>query len=194
MATVKILCALIASGMSKRFGGNKLEALIGVRMLGTFAAQSLLDAQIGGCIAVTRTQTFALNWWLIASGYRLITNDNPEAGLSHSIALAAHAAVNCGADGLLICLADMPLVPVDSFRALAQAFEHDSLVSTDGFVRMPPAIFPRTSFVELMMLSGDTGARSLLAAATPFSIAPEWLIDIDTRDDLLQHSNSLSKR
>lgn len=194
MAGANILCALIAAGMSTRFGSNKLEAMMGQKMLGTIAAQALRDADVGDCIAVTRAQTTDLNEQLMRIGYRLITNENPQAGMSHSIALAAQAAVNVGADALLLCLADMPFVPVDSFRALAQTFERRSLCATDGKTRMPPAIFPRDSFSALMLLTGEGGARRLLESATTLYIAPERLIDIDTQDDLAAHSNMTSQK
>ncbi len=190
MAGAKILCALIAAGMSTRFGGNKLEAMVEQTMLGTVAAQAMLDANLGDCIAVTRTETTALNEWLSSRGYRLITNESPHAGISHSIALAAHAAAKHNADALLICLADMPSLPVDSFRALAREFDQSSIVSTNGIARMPPAIFPRSLFAQLMTLVGDVGARQMLSAAAALHLPPKWLIDIDTRADLAQHLNS----
>lgn len=193
MVGANILCALIAAGKSKRFNGNKLEAMFDGQMLGTYAATAMRDAGLGACIAVTRTQSPALNNWLAAHDYALIINDNPDAGLSHSIALAAQAAIEHEADALLICLADMPFVPVDHFRALGAAFDHRTVASSDGKTRMPPAIFPRLLFTEMTKLTGDSGARPLLVAATPIYGAPEWLIDIDTRADLAAHANSRPK-
>ena len=194
MAAANIVCALIAAGMSKRFDGNKLEAMFNGQMLGTFAARQLREANVGTCIAVTRLQSPLFNKWLASHGYTLIMNEYPDAGLSHSLALAAQAAVDCGADALLICLADMPFVPASHICALASAFARDITASSSGTTAMPPAIFPRKTFAKLTTLTGDSGARSLLDLATPLPIDPEWLIDIDTRADLVQHSKSRPKR
>ena len=149
---------------------------------------------LGTCTAVTSAQSPTLNSWLVSRDYTLIMNDNPDAGLSHSIALAAHAAINGGADALLICLADMPFVPPEHLRALAGALAHNIIASSNGITAMPPAIFPRETFEKLTKLTGDSGARSLLDLAIPLPVDPEWLIDIDTRADLAQHLKSHPKR
>lgn len=194
MAAANILCALIAAGTSKRFDGNKLEAIFNGKMLGAYAATAMRDADLGACIAVTRTQSPVLNMWLASHGYALINNDNPNAGLSRSISLAAQAAIDRDVDALLICLADMPFVPATHLRALAEAPEQGIIASSNGTTAMPPAMFPRETFEKLTKLSGDGGARALLDSAILIDCEPEWLIDIDTRADLAEHSKSCPKR
>lgn len=194
MGGANILCALIAAGQSKRFSGNKLEAMFDGQMLGTYAATSMRSAGLGVCIAVTRAQSLMLNKWLSSHDYTLIMNENPDAGLSHSIALAAQAAINCNADALLICLADMPFVPADHFRALVRAFEQNDVASAYGDTRMPPIIFARVTLAKLTKLTGDSGARGLLSSATAVPIDPKWLIDVDTREDMIRHTKSRPKR
>ncbi len=189
-----ILCALIAAGTSKRFDGNKLEAMFNGAMLGTYAATAMRDAGLGACVAVTRARSPMLNSWLAAHDYTLIINDNPDAGLSHSIGLAAQAAIDRDADALLICLADMPFVPPAHLRALAAAPAQGIIASSNDKAAMPPAIFPRDILEKLTKLSGDGGARALLYTATLIEIGQEWLIDIDTRADLAHHSKPQSKR
>jgi molybdenum cofactor cytidylyltransferase len=184
MAAPKILCALLAAGQARRFGGNKVEAMLGGAMLGTYAAQTLIDAQVGTLLAITRGDTAALNEWLGKRGFTLMTNADPSRGLSSSIALAAAAAQAGNYDALMIVLGDMPYVPVDHLRALAGSFVQRSIVTLCGETRMPPAIFPASTFTKLIALTGESGARDLLLDADLICADSGDLIDVDTVDDL----------
>jgi molybdenum cofactor cytidylyltransferase len=184
MAAPKILCALLAAGQATRFGGNKVEAMLGGAMLGTYAAQTLINAQVSDVIAITRSDTTAFNEWFAERGFALITNDNPSRGLSSSIALAASAAQAGNYDALMIVLGDMPYVPVDHLRALAGSFVQRSIVTLCGETRMPPAIFPASAFAALIALTGESGARDLLHDADTICTDSGDLFDIDTVDDL----------
>ena len=184
MAAPNILCVLLAAGQATRFGGNKVEALLGGAMLGTYAAQTLIDAQVGGLVAVTRSDTAAFNRWLGEHGFTLITNDDPSRGLSSSIALAAAAAEAGNYDALMIVLGDMPYVPVDHLHALASSFVQRSIATLCGEARMPPAIFPASTFASLRALTGESGARDLLLDADVICADSGDLFDIDTVADL----------
>ena len=109
-----------------------------------------------------------------------------------SVALAAELADANGCDALMIALADMPLVPTEHFAALAKVSMHpqEVLVSASKKVRMPPAIFGKDHFVSLSELQGEKGARDLLARGQVVECPPEWLIDIDTPDDLRKHGQA----
>jgi molybdenum cofactor cytidylyltransferase len=195
MAADRIIGALIAAGASTRFGGNKLEATLGGEMLGTYAAGALRAAPVDDWIGVVRADTQGLNDWLTGQGYQLLINDNPAAGLSHSITLAAHEAIARGADALLIALADMPFVPVDYFARLvadfAQRIPRQAVASAAADTVMPPAIFPRRLFESLTQSTGDSGARPIIQQAARISVDSAWLIDIDTPDDLAHAATRL---
>lgn len=194
MAARKTLCALLAAGQATRFGGNKVEALLGGAMLGTYAAQTLIDAQVGQLMAITRGDTALLNEWLAEHGFTLIVNDDPARGLSSSIALAAAAAQAGNYDALMIVLGDMPYVPVDHLRALAGSFVQRSIATLCGEARMPPAIFPASTFAKLIALTGESGARDLLSDAGTIQGDSGDFTDIDTVADLaIAHTPCLRK-
>jgi molybdenum cofactor cytidylyltransferase len=188
MAAANIVGALIAAGAGTRFGGNKLEAMLDGAMLGTHAAGALRAAPLSDWVAIVRADTQMLNDWLTDKGYYLIINDNPSAGLSQSIALAAQEAIKRGAEGLLIALADMPFVPVDYFAQLVASFAQytprQAVASAAGDTAMPPVMFPRCLFESLASSTGDSGGRQIIQHAARISVDSAWLIDIDTRDDL----------
>lgn len=184
MDCAKVAAVLLAAGRGSRFGGNKLEALLGDTMLGLHAARTLAGMGCGHLFAVHDPGHRALATALRANGYTLIGNEVPDAGLSHSLSLAAGAALVTDADALLICLADMPFVTAGHLQNLIAQGANQVIASTVGDVRMPPALFPRSFWPMLATLSGDAGGRTLLRDAVTVQGSPEMLADIDTRADL----------
>jgi molybdenum cofactor cytidylyltransferase len=180
----KVAAVLLAAGRGTRFGGNKLEAMFGDRMLGLHAARTLAGLGCGHLFAVHDPARTALAAALRAENFTLIDNDDPQAGLSHSLALAARAALTTEADALLVCLADMPFVTAAHLAMLISAGDDHVVASAVGDTRMPPALFPCTFWPILMALTGDEGARPLLRNAIAIQGTAEMLADIDTRTDL----------
>jgi molybdenum cofactor cytidylyltransferase len=179
-----ITAVLLAAGRGTRFGGNKLEAMLGDAMLGLHAARTLAAMDFGALFAVHNPSHTKLAAALRAEGLTLIDNTDPDAGLSHSLALAANVALTTDADAMLICLADMPFITTDHLRTLIGVGGVQVIASAIGDARMPPALFPRAFWPMLVTLSGDTGARTILRGAITVPGAPDMLADIDTRADL----------
>jgi molybdenum cofactor cytidylyltransferase len=179
---------LLAAGRGTRFGGNKLEAMLGKRMLGVHAAHNLAAMKCGWLFAVHDPAHDRLAAALTGKGFTLLDNHAPGAGLSHSLALAARAAMATAADVMLVCLADMPFVTTAHLAALVDAGGDHVVASAIGEVRMPPALFPRAHWAALTNRLGDVGARHLLGNAIMIQGAAEMLADIDTRADLNRSS------
>ena len=186
---------LLAAGRGSRFGGNKLEAMLGDTMLGLHAARTLVGTGCGHLFAVHNPAHAALAAALIGEEFTLIDNQNADAGLSHSLALAAKAALTTDASALLICLADMPLVTGDHLSSLLAAHRAhpDWIIASqaDG-TRSPPAIFPRAMWGMLASLDGDAGARGLLKDALCVNAPAPLLVDVDTPAALaaIKHVNN----
>ena len=119
-----------------------------------------------------------------------MVNEKAEEGLGTSVALAAKLARAASADALLICLADMPLVPTSHLERLVDAFnqsnENIAIASYDGQTASPPAIFGKQHYPALASLNGEGGARELLTAAQKIPIRPALLMDVDTGSQLEQ--------
>jgi molybdenum cofactor cytidylyltransferase len=180
----KVAGILLAAGRGTRFGGNKLEAMLGDAMLGVHAARTLAGMGCGHLFAVHDPAHAALAKAFGALGFTFIDNDDPAAGLSHSLSLAAKAALTTDADGLLVCLADMPFVTTDHLRILIDASSDRIIASAIGDTRTPPALFPRALWPTLAALTGETGARAFLRDAIAIQGSTEMLADIDTPADL----------
>ena len=188
MACASISGILLAAGRGSRFGGNKLEAMLGGKMLGLHAAQTLAGIGCGHVFAVHDPANARLAAALSAEGFTLIDNHSPEVGLSHSLSLAVEAAFDTDATALLVCLADMPFVTSAHLAALIEARDHGVVASAIRDARMPPALFPRSSWLALAAATGDEGARPLLRDAFSVRGSAEMLADIDTRAELNRSS------
>ena len=190
MACAKIALAMLAAGAASRFGGRKLEALLGEEMVGIITANRLLSLNFVEKFVVCDPADTTLIAAFDALGFTQIPNDQPALGLSHSISIAAQAADIADVDALFICLADMPNVPVKHISAMVEAFDGRTVASLCNGVAMPPALFPHSQFAALIALSGADGARALLTDATKIEADAWSLADIDTREDLDEISRS----
>ncbi len=177
-----IAALLLASGRSSRFGAaDKLTMPLGDHPVGHHAAQTLASLPFDWRLVVTIGSTM---FW---PGFEPIINDQPDAGMSHSVGLGVSACRERGAEAVLIALADMPLVSREQFAGLLGRYSGpESLIaSSDEGHRMVPALFGSGWFPALEQLRGDRGARELLdKATTVLAASPDELVDIDTPDDL----------
>ena len=190
MAYDNIAVVVLAAGQGKRFGGDKLSAELDGQPIGLHAAQMLASMGFGWQFAICNR---ALSRQFVTFGFAPVINEDPEVGQSRSLHLAIESALKTDAEALLVCLADMPFVSADHIGALIAEWGRANgvIASTEGTMKMPPALFPRAYWPALLETKGDSGARHLLAKARLVSALPQSLIDIDTQEDLAAASAAL---
>jgi molybdenum cofactor cytidylyltransferase len=183
--TTRIAALVLAAGLSTRFAGDKLVHPYRGKPLAAHIADALLDVPVSFRLAVCPTANPARQAIFQARGFEIIGNDNPGIGLSSSLVLGTRRALELEADGLLVCLADMPHVSPEHLRALLAELAAGAPVvaSQKRETRGPPAAFCRESLAQLLALTGDSGARSLLATARTLPMTDELAADFDTRAD-----------
>lgn len=182
-----IAVLLLAAGRGERFGGAKLGADLGGRPLAFHAATMLNGLPFAHRLAVVREDTPDL----AARGWTTLLLDPPHAPQSRSLAIGVAAARAAGARGVLIALADMPLVPAAHVAALVGAFDGDRIASSAEGQRMPPALFGARHFGALEALSGDRGAGALLVDASCLPLPPGAELDVDRPEDLARAAGLL---
>lgn len=177
----QVAAIVLAAGRSSRMGGpNKLLAEIGGRPLVRIVAESALASRARPLIVVTGHQRERVEAAL--AGLDLILARNPAYadGLSTSLK-AGIAAVPATADGAIVCLGDMPQVDARLIDRLLAAFdpERGALVAipTIGGKRGNPVVWSRRFFSDLSTLTGDVGARGLIASY------PEAVVEVAMTDD-----------
>ena len=179
---------LLAAGRSRRLGRDKLIAEFAGRPVIDHIAETLAGLPFARRIAVTPADDNARAERLAVFGdaFAVIRNSDPDAGQGASLACAA---AQVSAAPVVVILADMPFVTVDHIgRLLAALPDHPrgAAITAGDDVRMPPVAFATGWLPDLAALSGDRGARALLADAAHVAevAAPaRMLIDLDTEED-----------
>ena len=171
---MRIAGILLAAGSGSRFGGGKLlAALPDGTPIGVRSAANLV-AVLPETIAVVRPGDAALASALAAAGVRVSVCPGADTGMGASL---AHGVAEAGgADGYVIALADMPWIGATTIQAVADALRHGAaiVVPRHRGQRGHPVGFGAVHRAALLALTGDAGARSLLATATDV-----WWLDVD---------------
>lgn len=195
-----IVGILLAAGVGQRFDptGRRpklLEPAPGGHHRGVpialASARNLLQA-LGTVYAVVRPANEdpgqqRLHALLADAGCRLVVCERASEGMGSS--LAGGVTATADADGWIIALADMPAIEPGSIRAVAQALRdgYDTAAAFFGERRGHPVAFANSLYDELAALSGDDGARKVLARQPPHRVAVAdrgVLFDLDTPEDM----------
>lgn len=180
-------CVILASGLGRRFGDNKLLA----SFRGEPMIQSVLHATQGlfsRRVVVTRHRAVAA--LCEKQGVETVVHDLPHRNDTIRLGLQAVGDVS----GCLFCPADQPLLRRETVEGLALAF-----VNAPDFLWRPacqgtpgaPVLFPSWTFPELRALPEGMGgsyvARKHSHMVRMMSIDDEQeLWDVDTPEDLMR--------
>jgi len=185
---VETACSILAAGFSQRFREDKLRQPLGGRPVFRWVAEAVEGLGLRHVSVVLRHQQRYLS--ALLPGAEVLVNNAPERGLSSSVRLAAEWAQSL-AEGLLLTLADQPLVSTSSLRMLVKEFETGKWDIVSASLRgepVNPALFSKKFFGELMALEGDVGARSVTlrhwGVARLVEFPEDELIDVDSPRDL----------
>lgn len=158
---------VLAAGLSRRMGSNKLVTEVGGKALVRHAAEAALKAGLDPVIVVTGHQADAVANALRELPVRFVHNPSFENGLSTSLKKGIESLpADCA--GAMVLLGDMPGVTSELAKRVAAAFDpakgRSIAIATAQGERGHPVLWGRQFFPELMQLSGDQGARGLMAA------------------------------
>ncbi len=189
----RVAALVLAAGRSTRMGGpNKLLADIGGKPLVRIVCENALASRAAPVIVVAGHQREKVEAALSGLNVTLVHNPDFAEGLSTSLK-AGIAALPESADGVIVCLGDMPQVDAALIDRLAGAFDPERgalvVVPTVEGKRGNPVVWSRRFFADLMKLDGDTGARHLIAgyaeAVTEVPVSDTGVfLDIDTPEAL----------
>ncbi|MPM83609.1 2-C-methyl-D-erythritol 4-phosphate cytidylyltransferase [bioreactor metagenome] len=189
-------CVVLAAGMGKRFGANKLTAALGGRSLILRALETVPTECFSSVVVVTQypeVMKLAGEFHFAA-----ILNDKPELGLSRSLQLGLTALRDCTA----VCfqVSDQPLLRRESVAALVNFWREkpEKLAAlSHGGVRGNPCIFPEKFYPELMELSGDVGGAAVIRRHEDelrlLEVPPGELWDVDTPQALRRAKDLLGE-
>ena len=188
-----IAAVVLAAGRSSRMGGpNKLLAEIGGKPLVRHVVDAALASRARPVVVVTGHQRDKVEAALAGLPVKFVHNPHFADGLGTSLKTGI-AALPAEADGVIVCLGDMPQVDAALIDRLIGAFDpdHGALVvlpTIDG-KRGNPVVWSRRFFPDLMTVEGDVGARYLIGryteavAEVPLT-GTAALTDVDTPEAL----------
>jgi molybdenum cofactor cytidylyltransferase len=188
---------VLAGGAGRRFGGGKLLAPWRQGLLIEAALDSAFAAPVRSVILVTGADpgvTAVAIEHALTEGeigrLKVVHADDHAEGMAASLR-AGVAALPLGAAGVFVFLGDMPLIPAGITDDLARALTRGFLAAVPVFGgrRGHPALFSAALFDDLLGLTGEEGARSILkrlgdrVAEAP-AASEGVLFDVDTPDAL----------
>ena len=126
----------------------------------------------------------------VGPGVEVIENPDWEHGMSTSLrAGLATLLTDRSVTAVAVALADQPRIGAEAYRRLVAAHHQGAelAVATYGGKRGHPVLIGRTHFAEAMRMTGDQGARTLLAAHPVVEVPCDGTgdaLDVDTPADL----------
>jgi molybdenum cofactor cytidylyltransferase len=194
-----IVGVLLAAGRGARFdasgttskllaaapGGGGTAAGTPVALSAALALRSITPRVVAVVRPADSLAQQALHALLRDAGCELAINPRADDGIGSSI--AAGVAASPDAAGWLIALADMPAIAADTMAAVRDALrDAPATAPRHRGQRGHPVGFTAALRDDLLALSGDEGARSVLQRHPPRLINvddPGCLLDLDTPAD-----------
>lgn len=184
----RVAVIVLAAGRGSRFGGpsHKLEQSLGRATVLSTTLRHAVASHLPVTVVTTAALAETARRSVASRDVVVLADDGTAFGMGHSI--AAGVAARPDADGWLILPGDMPLVRPDTMQAVARPLaEHPVCYAQHRGRRGHPVAFAAELYSELIALTGDEGARRLVARYPAFAVEvgdPGVLIDIDTAEDL----------
>jgi len=185
-----VAAVVLAAGSGSRFGSTKQLALAHDRPLLRLALESIARTPLGEIVVVLGADAGRVASVLAGLPVRIVVNEHHATGMGSSVA-AGIGALPAGTAAAVVALGDQPLPPgvVDALVRRWRDGAAQIVVPSYRGTRGNPVLFDASVFPELESLTGDQGARQLIAAAGErvdlVELDVDLPIDVDTADDLL---------
>ncbi|WP_366295571.1 NTP transferase domain-containing protein [Paenibacillus sp. AN1007] len=207
---------LLAAGRSCRLGRDKLAVMMpDGRALAAWTLQAALNASLDQIICVVKPED-SLEWlpaeWLrtAARAYhpdnrlRIVVCRDHAGGMANSLHCGVSAAMDYRPQGVLMLMADQPLITAQDMNRVTTALASHPLCDYAAAADLndrsgkPPVAFRSHMFGPLLSLRGDEGARRILCNAKyqgiQVSLPQESFWDADTEPQVQQILNYAEKR
>ena len=178
-------CVLLASGLARRFGRNKLLEEFGGKTL----AERTLDAIPGDLFSkiVTVTAYDEIEAMARARGFCTLRNTQPQRGIGSTIKLGV--ALMEGTDACMICVCDQPYISENTLRRMIANYSGGIVAVAFGKQRGNPVLFPGDLYGELLAIEDGRSGSSVIERhgdmLTLFNTGSKReLMDVDFVDDI----------
>ena len=185
---------ILASGLSKRMGQNKLLMDFKGKKMYQYCINSVKKSDIKQKIVVSAYDEI-LDYARDVGDFTIIKNENQALGQSQSIKMGIATAKPCL--GLVFLPSDMPFITDVFLNKVCDFFMQDIscivVPRVEGKNSMP-TIFPFSLYDELSNISGDIGGRDIIKANLSkvryFDVSDANILqDIDTMEDFEKYDD-----
>jgi CTP:molybdopterin cytidylyltransferase MocA len=173
-----VLVAVLAAGASRRLGRPKqLVELPSGEVLLRRQCRIALDADVGNVVVVLGCKAEECAAGIADRPVTTLINAAWEEGLASSIRVAARAAMDARAAGLLVLHGDQYRVTAGDLRALHNAWQATgggrAVRARNAEYAGPPVVLPAACLPAALTLEGEEGARRVLE-----SLGPDGVLDV----------------
>lgn len=151
---------ILASGMSKRFGSNKLLELINGKPMIYYVIKATKESLLKNIVVIYKDQEVKK----ICDEMKIksIFNNKYELGQSESIKKGVKAYYN--EDSFMFIMGDQPFLTYKTIDKLINKFNKSKNIIVPRYKNINgcPVIFPKEFKEDLISLSGDTGGRIII--------------------------------
>ena len=183
---------VLAAGRSERFGAglHKLAQPFGGSSVLARTLACAIASHLRTVVVTTAAFVDVARSSVAARDVVVLAGVDGEGGVPPGMGTSIAAGVGASPDsgGWLVLPGDMPLVQPATLLAVARALDHHPVAYAQHLGRRGhPVGFAAELYPELTALSGDEGARRIIARYPAFAVECDdagILVDIDTADDL----------
>ena len=177
---------VLAAGMSKRFGKQKLEYVYKKKPLLQWTLDLVNNLNFRKILIVSKSLDISK---FNLDDFKVAINEKTERGLSSSVKLAIMMCERKKEDeGALFFLGDMPEIDLKLVKRVLSFDTSHIVFPTFGGVKGFPVFLPSSYFDEARKIKGDSGLISVIKDHKKECISFEggWkcVYDVDTIDDL----------
>lgn len=187
----EIVGILLAAGLGRRFGSDKLLHRLPDGTPMAVAAAASLRAACERVVAVVRPHHEALAVLLAQAGCEIVPCPQAHLGMGASLAAGVRGAAD--AQGWVVALGDMPFITPGSHQAVVARLREGACLAATQYLsrRGHPVGFALEWFPQLAALTGDQGGKAILDGHGQALVLcpvddPGVIRDIDRPEDLLQ--------
>ena len=185
---------ILAAGQGRRFGGNKLTAILDNKPLIHHCLDKLTQLNYPISI-IYDPNNKDLQHSILSYDIHKIAYPSADLGMGNTLAHGVRETPDW--NGWIVCLGDMPWVSIDTYRQIAKQLSHHKIVRPTLTARLNhnqeqqghPVGFQQHFKQELLALTGDVGAKPVISRHKSALYCFETsdcgiLLDIDHPSDL----------
>lgn len=186
----RVAAVILAAGEGRRFGGPKLLTPLDGKPLLQHVVEAATGSSLAPIVLVVGHAAAELLAAVRPGAALIVRNDDYATGQASSLRAGLRAV--SGSDAAVVLLGDQPRVTSALLDALAERQRTSgaaAVISSWNGRRSPPTLLHRDLWPAVEALSGDVGARAVLAGRDDVALLEVddrygALDDVDTREDL----------